>query len=160
MNVNWNDAKKYVSWLSRKTGKHYRLLTEAEWEYAARAGKTTPFNTGHTITPNQANFDGDYTYKGVDRKRTIAVGSFSPNRFGLYDMHGNVWERVEDCWVNNYQGAPSNGSAHKSGGDCSRRVLRGGSWNSYPWHMRAAYRSKNSSTGRYSNLGFRIARTL
>ena len=114
--VSWDDAKAYVTWLSGKTGKTYRLLSEAEWEYAARAGTTTPFSTGRRITPDQANFKGIYTYngssKGRYRKKTLTVGSFGENAFGLYDMHGNVWEWVEDCLSGNYKGAPKDGSVH------------------------------------------------
>ena len=162
--VSWEDAKEYVVWLSKKTGGTYRLLTEAEWEYAARAGTTTAFSTGRTITADQANFDGNYTYggsaKGVFRQQTIEVGSLSkPNAFGLHDMHGNVWEWVEDCWHDNYQGAPVNGSAWTTG-DCGRRVLRGGSWGNLPGDLRSAYRNRYSPDIRYNVIGFRLARTL
>src|SRR5262249_1208976 len=110
VNMSWEEITKgYLPWLSRKTGKTYRLLTEAEWEYAARAGTTTPFSTGLTITTDQANFDGNYTYngsaKGQYQKKTVEVGSLEPNAFGLYDMHGNVWEWVEDCYKDSYVGA-------------------------------------------------------
>jgi formylglycine-generating enzyme required for sulfatase activity len=132
INVSWNDAQAYVKWLSDKTEKDYRLLTEAEWEYAARAGTTTPFYFGRTISPDQANYNGEYTYdggpKGVYREKTTPVGSFPANAFGLHDVHGNVLEWVEDCWHENYSGSPIDGAAWKSGGDCDRRVLRGGSW--------------------------------
>jgi formylglycine-generating enzyme required for sulfatase activity len=141
-------GKEYLPWLSRKTGKTYRLLTEAEWEYAARAGTTTPFSTGRTITPEQANFDGNYTYggsaKGLYRQKTVDVGTFPPSAFGLYDMHGNVWEWVQDCWNASYQGAPSDGSGWMTG-DCGSRVLRGGSWLSFPQNLRSAFRSGNPS---------------
>jgi len=124
--VSWDDiTKEFLPWLSRKSGKTYRLLTEAEWEYAARAGTTTPFSTGRTITPDQANFDGNYTYggssKGAYRQKTVDAGSFKPNAFGLHDMHGNVWEWVQDCYKDSYSGAPVDGSASASG-DCSSRV--------------------------------------
>ena len=129
--VNWEDAQLYVSWLSGETGQSYRLLSESEWEYVARAGTTGPFHTGATISPAQANYDGNYTYgsgrKGVYRERTVSVGSFSPNAFGLHDVHGNVWEWVQDCWNKKYDGAPRDGGAWERG-DCSLRVARGGSW--------------------------------
>jgi formylglycine-generating enzyme required for sulfatase activity len=163
INVSWDDIQSYVQWLSGKTGKNYRLLSEAEWEYAARAGTTTPFHTGSRITTDQANFDGNYTYngssKGQYRKRTVAVGSFSANRFGLHDMHGNVWEWVGDCWNGNYDGAPTNSSVWNSG-DCSRRVLRGGSWDYTPRDMRSANRFWSTSGTRSIFNGFRIARTF
>ena len=164
MNVSWNDAKSYVAWLSRKTGKRYRLLTEAEWEYAARAGTTGPFHFGNTISTDQANYDGNYTYgpgrKGVDREKTVPVGSFPANRFGLHDMHGNVWEWVEDCRHDSYTGAPSDGSAWTTGGECSRRVLRGGSWDDFPRNLRSAVRFRYVTGNPYDDLGFRVARTF
>ena len=123
--VAWSEAKQYVDWLSRKTGKKYRLLSEAEWEYVARAGTTTPFSTGATINPKQANYDAKHSYAGgatgQPPQRTVAVGSFKPNAFGLHDVHGNVSEWVEDCWNEDYKGAPSDGSAWTTG-DCERRV--------------------------------------
>ena len=144
VNVSWEDAKGYAEWLSRKTGEGYRLLSESEWEYVARGGTRGPFHFGETITTDQANYDGDHTYgtgrKGVDRKKTLAVGSFPANDFGLYDVHGNVWEWVEDCWHGDYTGAPADGSAWTSGGDCGSRVLRGGSWNYEPRNLRSANR--------------------
>jgi len=163
INVSWDDiTNDYMPWLSRKTGKTYRLLTEAEWEYAARAGTTTPFSTGLTITTSQANFNADYTYggsaKGTYRQRTVEVGSFPPNAFGLYDMHGNVSEWVQDCWNMNYSRAPSDGSAWTSG-DCGRRVYRGGAWQQLPQYLRAASRSFSSGR-RDDSGGFRVARTL
>jgi len=163
IDVSWSDAKAYVEWLSRRSGKRYRLLTEAEWEYAARAGTTTPFHFGSTIGTDQANYDGRYAYgagrQGEYRGRTVPVGSFPANAFGLHDVHGNVWEWVEDCWHDSYSGAPVDGSAWTSGGDCSYRVLRGGSWYSNPWVLRAAVRSWNGSGFRLDYSGFRVART-
>lgn len=163
INVSWNDAQAYAAWLSDKTGKRYRLLSEAEWEYVARAGTTTPFNTGDRITTDQANFNGNYTSngsaKGVYRQKTVPVGSFSPNRFGLHDVHGNVWEWVEDCYNASYGGAPIDGSAWLIG-DCSERVLRGGSWSNDPRYLRSAARYWDTPTDRDSDLGFRLARTL
>ena len=161
--VNWDDAQSYVGWLSRETGEGYRLLSESEWEYVARAGTTGPFHTGATISPAQANYDGDYTYgsgrKGVYRERTVSVGSFLPNAFGLHDVHGNVLEWVQDCWNKNYDGAPRDGGAWERG-DCSLRVARGGSWDYTPRYLRSASRNRSSSGYRGDDLGFRIARTL
>ena len=163
INVSWDDAQEYVRWLSKKTGKTYRLLSEAEWEYVARAGTTTPFHTGATISPSQANFNGNKTYngstKGEYRKRTIPVGSFGANQFGLHDVHGNVYEWVQDCWIDNYKGAPSDGRAWTAG-DCSRRVLRGGSWDGIPWFLRSSGRFGGWAGGRADSSGFRVARTL
>ena len=162
INVSWEDAQAYVAWLSRTTGQRYRLLSEAEWEYAARAGTTTPFSFGATISTDQANYDGRYTYsggrKGVYRGKTTAVGSFPANAFGLHDMHGNVWERVEDCFVS-YAGAPTDGSAVTTS-SCSRRVLRGGSWGNYPQFLRSAFRSRYFPSSRSNFGGFRLARTI
>ena len=164
INVSWDDiTKDYLPWLSRKTGKSYRLLTEAEWEYAARAGTTTPFSTGRTITTEQANFDGDSTYggsaKGVYRQKTVEVGTFPANTFGLHDMHGNVWEWVADCYKDSYAGAPADGSAVTSG-DCGSGVLRGGCWVDIPRYLRSAGRDRDTSGSRYFIYGFRVARTL
>lgn len=168
INVSWGDAKQFVAWLSKKTGKPYRLLTEAEWEYAAR-GVTkasephAPFATGATINYKQANYDANFTYgkgpQGVYRQKTLDVGSLPRNAFGLHDMHGNVWEWVEDCYKDSYAGAPMDGSAVTSG-DCALRVLRGGSWNYYPRLLRSAYRYATAGGIRVENAGFRVARTL
>ena len=164
MNVSWEDARGYVEWLSGKTGKRYRLLTESEWEYVARAGTAGPFHFGSTISTEQANYDGDYTYgsgrKGVNRGKTVSVGSFPANDFGLHDVHGNVWEWVEDCWHGSYRGAPTDGSAWTTDGDCDKRVLRGGSWFDFPEILRSANRDGDSAGFRFVNYGFRIARTL
>ena len=161
--VSWKNAKGYVEWLRRKTGKRYRLLSEAEWEYVARAGTTTPFHTGRTISTEQANYDGNHTYgsgrEGAYRERTTPVGSFEPNGFGVYDVHGNVWEWVEDCWNISYRRAPTDGSAWLRG-DCDHRVLRGGSWYNIPEGLRSAYRIRNTTGNRGSLVGFRVARTL
>jgi formylglycine-generating enzyme required for sulfatase activity len=164
INVSWSDAKQYVEWLGRRTGKSYRLLSEAEWEYAARAGTTTPFHTGATITTDQANYDGNHVYangpKGIYRERTVQVGRFAANAFGLHDMHGNVWEWVEDCWNASYAGAPSDGNAWTTGGNCVQRVLRGGSWYGDPGYARSAVRIGGTTGIRRVSLGFRVARTL
>ena len=162
--VSWEDAKEYIRWLSGKTGEDYRLLSESEWEYVARAGTTGPFHYGSTVSPEQANYDGNYAYgggrKGRYRERTEPVGSFSPNAFGLHDVHGNVEEWVEDCWHGSYEGAPADGSAWTSGGDCGARVLRGGSWLSEPRFLRSAYRLWYTTDFRYFSVGFRVSRTL
>ena len=167
ISVSWEDARAYVSWLSGATGAVYRLPSESEWEYAAREGEgtTTPFHTGSTISTDQANYDGNYTYDsgngGTYRARTTPVGAFAPNAFGLYDMHGNVWEWTEDCWHDSYVGAPSDGVAWKVGGNCGHRVLRGGSWHSGPRFLRSATRFGDiTETRRINSVGFRVARTL
>ena len=163
INVSWDDAQSYVQWLSERTGGKYRLLSESEWEYVARAGTTTPFHFGSTISTAQANYNGDYTYgsgrKGRNREKTVSVGSFSANAWGLYDVHGNVWEWVGDCWNASYTGAPAEGSAWTRG-DCAKRVLRGGSWYYFPRILRSANRYRNSTGLRFDSVGFRIARTL
>jgi formylglycine-generating enzyme required for sulfatase activity len=168
INVSWQDAVQYTAWLAAKTGKPYRLLSEAEWEYAAR-GVTkatdphTPFATGETIGYKQANFDANFTYgsgkAGVYRQRTLDVGSLPPNAFGLYDMHGNVWEWVQDCYRPSYEGAPADGSAVVSG-DCPLHVMRGGSWNYYPKLLRSAYRYATPPGVRLNCAGFRAARSM
>ena len=152
-NVSWDDANKFVGWLSRETGKTYRLLSEAEWEYAARAGTTTAYSFGDSISNTQANYTGGLL-------RTAPVGSYPANAFGLHDLHGNVMEWVEDCYAGNYSaGPPSDGSAYTSG-SCSYRVFRGGSWDNYPRYLRSASRSRNTPALRSGLLGFRVARTL
>ena len=153
INVSWKDAQEYMTWLRRKTGEEYRLLNEAEWEYAARAGTRTRYSFGDDISPNDANY-----YSGGIGK-TQPVGSYRANGFGLYDMHGNVWEWVHDCWNGNYRGAPSNGDAWERG-KCGRRVWRGGAWSGFPRILRAAIRSRSDAGVRYSISGFRVARTL
>jgi formylglycine-generating enzyme required for sulfatase activity len=156
INVSWLEAKEYVAWLSRKTGKAYRLLSEAEWEYAARAGTTTRYAFGDTIAKSQAQFsEGQSDSAGS----TVEVGSFPPNRFGIHDMHGNVWEWVEDNWHPDYQGAPFDGSVWQ-GGDTILRALRGGSWRFRPDDLRSGNRFSGPWSGRRIDVGFRIARTL
>jgi len=170
--VSWEDAKAYVVWLSGRTGKGYRLLTEAEWEYAARAGTTTRGFWGDDGDQSCAYANGaDQTTKAQvpgwnyriancnDRYAyTAPVGSYRANAFGLYDMLGNVWEWTEDCWNENYNSAPTDGSAWTRG-DCSRRVVRGGSWDLDPRGLRAAIRNRGTTTGRDFGNGFRVART-
>ena len=155
--VSWEDAREYVAWLSRKTGERYRLPSESEWEYVARSGTETRYYWGDAVGRNQANCDG--CGSRWDDERTAPVGSLSANAYGLHDVHGNVWEWVEDCWNEGYTGAPSNGSAWASG-DCSRRVLRGGSWLLNPRFLRSAIRNRYPSGYRNVSVGFRVARTL
>ena len=159
VHVSWHDAKTYVRWLSRKTGKTYRLLSEAEWEYAARAGTRTIFPWGNAVGSGYANCDG--CGSAWDDHLTAPVGSFAPNGFGLHDMHGNVYEWVEDCWHSGYEGAPSDGSAWTSGGVCQVRILRGGSYDDTPALVRSANRDGNSANDRYNLFsGVRVARAL
>jgi formylglycine-generating enzyme required for sulfatase activity len=158
INVSWDDAKQYVAWLSRITGKEYRLLTEAEWEYAARGGAKTIYSWGDDIGKGNANCNGCGSQWGG--KQPAPVSSFKANDFGLHDMHGNVFELVEDFWHNNYEDAPVNGSAWLQGGNPSIRVVRGGSWNIIPQGLRAAYRLGSATGLRVNLLGFRLARTL
>jgi formylglycine-generating enzyme required for sulfatase activity len=158
INVTWEDAQRYVAWLAKTTGKPYRLLTEAEYEYAARAGATTLYPWGDDIGVNNANCKGCGSQ--WDDTQTAAVGSFAPNAFGLFDMVGNIWEWVEDCVHENYQDAPTDGSAWLEGGDCKNRIVRGGSWNNTPVNLRTANRVGTSRGFRDNLLGFRIARTL
>ena len=159
IDVSWEDAKRYVGWLSWKTGKGYRLLTESEWEYVARAGTVTRYWWGDGIGRNRANCSG--CGSRWDNEKTSPAGSFSANAFGLYDVHGNVREWVEDCWNDDYDGAPTDGSAWESEDcDCDRRTLRGGSWYLQPRDLRSAYRGWYSTGNRSSLAGFRVARTL
>ena len=160
--VNWHDAQAYAAWLSRVTGKTYRLPSEAEREYATRAGTTTPFWWGASISPGQARYGGGMVYRDCrpdECRGTASVGGFDPNPWGLYQVHGNVWEWCQDCWHENYDGAPANGSAWTTP-DSARRVIRGGSWVLYPELLRAANRLYNPATGRSHDLGFRLAQTL
>jgi formylglycine-generating enzyme required for sulfatase activity/predicted Ser/Thr protein kinase len=158
--VSWYDAVELCARLSQKSRRTYRLPSEAEWEYAARAGTTTPFHFGATITTNLANYNGNFTYgstpKGNDRQATTDVGTFPPNAFGLYDMHGNVWEWCADVWHDNYNGAPTDGTAWSVGGDNSSRILRGGSWLYYPERCRSANRDGYSSDNDSYLNGFRV----
>jgi formylglycine-generating enzyme required for sulfatase activity len=155
INVSWQDAHEYVTWLSRMTGQHYRLLSEAEWEYAARAGTTTRYSFG-----DDEGMLGEHAwYAKNSDNRTHPVGKKKPNAFGLFDMHGNVWEWCEDNWHPNYEGAPGDGSVWP-GGEPSLRVLRGGSWTNGPSLLRSAVRYGLQPGYRILGVGFRVARTL
>jgi formylglycine-generating enzyme required for sulfatase activity len=164
--VSWDDAAAYVKWLSGKTGKTYRLLSEAEREYVTRAGTTTPFWRGFSISPAQANYNGALPHGGgpvgENRARPVPVDSFQPNPWGLYQVHGNVWEWTADCYFSSYRNAPADGSAQA----CVRnenervRVMRGGSWVGSAANLRSASRYRNLQWYRSHDLGFRVARTL
>lgn len=162
--VTWHDAQQYVRWLSVQTGQTYRLPSEAEWEYACRAGTRTAFSFGDDIDPTLANYDGNFTWnggvRGEYRQGTSAAGTFPPNPWGLFDMHGNVWEWVQDVVHENYEGAPIDGVAWEEGGDQNRRVLRGGSWMYNPGYLRSALRNGFSATLSNDIVGFRVARKL
>jgi formylglycine-generating enzyme required for sulfatase activity len=162
--VNWYDAQDYLRWLMEATGRRYRLPSEAEWEYACRAGTKTAFSFGDTISTEQANYDGNFTYnggaRGEYRRGTSPAGMFPPNPWGLYDMHGNVWEWVQDVVHDNYEGAPLDGSAWEEGGDQARRILRGGSWLYNPRYLRSALRNGFSSALSNDIVGFRVVREL
>jgi formylglycine-generating enzyme required for sulfatase activity len=161
--VSWDDAKQYVAWLSRITGKEYRLLSEAEWEYAARAGSQTRYSFGD----NDAQLDEYAWYDKNSRdqtfppeKKTHPVGNKKPNAFGLYDMYGNVWEWVDDPWHESYEGSPTDGSPWVKDGDSRRHVIRGGYWNNTASYLRVANHVNEPTDGRYDTTGFRLARTL
>ena len=157
--VSWHEAVEFCRRLSARTGRDYGLPSEAQWEYACRAGSTTPFAFGETLTPELANYDWTETYasgpKGVSRQQTTEVGSFPANAWGLHDMHGNVWEWCLDPWHDSYTGAPADGSAWTAGGGTSR-LLRGGSWLYRPAGCRSAYRNRNLPGNRNLNFGFRV----
>jgi len=157
INVSCDDAEAYIAWLSQETGQAYRLPSEAEWEYACRAGTTTRYWFGDAMTPDNAN----YNDSGLGR--TSEVGAYPANPWGLHDMHGNVWEWVEDDWHENYRGAPADGSVWKetkTGSDPRLCVLRGGSWVVFSGVCRSAFRVRVDSVGRGDLIGFRVARTL
>ena len=164
--VSWNDAQAFIAWLTEQTGDSYRLPSEAEWEYAVRTGSTKKYHFGNSKSQlcsyaNHADSSTDYSGRnkscsdGVG-ERTATVGRYLPNEFGLYDMHGNAWEWVQDCWNENYRGAPSNNRAW-TGGDCNRGVLRGGSWGHAPEHLRSAARGRAVRSSRDDTIGFRLA---
>jgi formylglycine-generating enzyme required for sulfatase activity len=164
--VSWDDAIEFCARLSHKTGKPYRLPSEAEWEYACRAGTTTPFHFGETITTDLANYDGNSTYgsglKGECRQQTTEVGKFPPNAFGLYDMHGNILDWCQDAWYS-YKEAPRDGTAWMSENNNwmsennkDARLLRGGSWKNTPRSCRSAYRFKHAHSYGFNLVGFRV----
>jgi len=159
--VSWYDATEFCARLSQLTGRDYRLPSEAEWEYACRAGTTTPFHCGETITSDLANYHGYYTYgqgpKGIYRRETTEVGSFPPNAFGLHDMHGNVWEWCQDHWHSNYDDAPTDGRAWIEVEDSEQRIHRGGSWADDPRNCRSAFRFDDAPDVIDYSLGFRVA---
>ena len=160
INVSWDDAQAYVQWLSRETGERYRLLTEAEWEYVARAGTATAWYWGGR--EGQCRYaNGSHLFaRCTDRyENTAPVGSFQRNAFGLYDVSGNVYEWTEDCWNDHYWDSPIDGGARDTG-DCSQRVMRGGSWASDPWALRSANRDRFPVGMRDNNNGFRVAKTI
>lgn len=162
INVSWDDAKAYVSWLSRTAGKPYRLLSESEWEYAARAGSASAYWWGESISLDQANYFSWANSDGSSGRaigKTQGVGSYGANAWGLFDVHGNVEEWVEDCYEYSYVGAPLDGSARISG-DCSLRISRGGSWQSSSTKLRSSGRSDIVHTVRREVIGFRVARAL
>ena len=157
--VSQEDAKAYAAWLSTQTGKTYRLPSEAEWEYAARSGTRTRYSWGDEIGVNRAN--GRHSGSKWSGEQTSPVGSFAANAFGLFDMHGNVWEWVEDCWHYSYEGAPTDASAWTTGCDGSTgAVVRGGAWHSYPRDLRAAFRLWSRPSNRDANNGFRLVQDL
>ena len=161
--VNWNDATAYAAWLASLTGKNYRLLSEAEREYVTRAGSTTAFWWGNTISTDQANYNGNIAFaggvSGEWRKAALPVDSFVANPWGLYNVHCNVWEWTADCWNEKNAGNPGDGTA-RSTGDCSLRVLRGASFNNAPHTLRSARRDREPVGSRVDAFGFRVARPL
>jgi formylglycine-generating enzyme required for sulfatase activity len=162
-NVSYNDVQSYIRWLNRSTGLRYRLLSEAEWEYVAKAGGDGPFATGAAISAQDANFDGAHPY-GVNKpgrylRKTLPVGSYPANALGLHDLHGNVYEWVADCWNETHKDRPKTARARRDG-DCNFRVMKGGSWVTHGYQMRAAARIRYVKDYRYDDYGFRLARTL
>ncbi len=147
--VTWYECVEFCKRLSKLTGEDYGLPSEAQWEYACRAGTTTPFYFGETITTDLANYNNHY-------QKTTPVGQFPPNAFGLYDLHGNVWEWCADDWHDNYEGAPNDGSAWISNNDSATKILRGGSWFNFPNHCRSAYRSLNLPRSVLNDYGLRV----
>ncbi|HYW18239.1 MAG TPA: formylglycine-generating enzyme family protein [Nodularia sp. (in: cyanobacteria)] len=172
--VSWDDAVEFCARLSKKTRKTYRLPSEAEWEYACRAGTTTPFYFGDTITTDLANYRGtDWDYQGITylgnygqgpkgeyREQTTDVGKFPGNPFGLFDMHGNTWEWCQDEWHKNYNNAPTDGSAWLGDNASQNCLLRGGSWDFFPWDCRSAHRYFGSHDFGFNDMGFRVVVVL
>jgi formylglycine-generating enzyme required for sulfatase activity len=158
INVSYNDiTQQFIPWLNKTIGQRFRLPTEAEWEYAARAGSPRNYTWGNSVGSNRANCDGCGSQ--WDDRNTAPVKSFAPNGFDLYDMHGNVWEWVQDCWNKSYSGAPSNGSAWE-GGNCDMRVLRGASWKESEYDLNSAKRGHGTIDGRSYDRGFRLVQDL
>jgi formylglycine-generating enzyme required for sulfatase activity len=166
INVSWYDAVAYAEWLSDQTGKACRLLTETEWEYTARAGTTPPFSTGDCITIDQANYAGNYDYTtcgaktGVFLGETIPAVSPPPNHWELHEVHNNVWEWMQDCWHDNYEGSPSSCAVWEEGGDSNLHMIRGGSLGFKPVEIRSAYREGFTADDAEDSIGFLLARTL
>ena len=162
--ISWEDAVDYTNWLSRETGQPYRLLSESEWEYTARASTQTLFHFGNSLSSTKANYDSMHNIEFSDdrgfHEKATRVGSFRPNQFGLHDMHGNLLELVTDCWHENYEGAPRDSRAWISGGDCKLRVARGGAWIHRASLLRSAYRTAVKEKDRYNHYGFRVARAI
>ncbi|MEL6686303.1 MAG: formylglycine-generating enzyme family protein, partial [Pseudomonadota bacterium] len=165
-NISYNDAQSYIRWLNEQTGLEYRLPSEAEWEYVARAGKPLPFSTptGRGISAQEANFNGKFPYgpgteAGDYKRKTVPVGSYPANSFGVHDIHGNVYEFVSDCYVAGHMGNPGDGSPRRDG-NCEARIIRGGSWVTHGYQMRAAKRLRYTMEHRYDDFGFRLARTI
>jgi formylglycine-generating enzyme required for sulfatase activity len=163
--VDWDDATEFCQRLSAATGKDYRLPREAQWEYACRAGTTTPFSYGETISPELANYRATIAYnngpQGTHRGETTEVGILPGNNWGLHDMHGNVWEWCEDDWHSDYKGAPSDGNAWlENDRKTSRRLLRGGSWYDFPEYCRSSVRNYYARDLRFNVLGFRVSCVL
>lgn len=165
INVDWDQARSYIAWLSLLTGRHYRLLSETEREYATRAGTTTPFWWGSSIMSTQANYNSaGEPYEGGGEKgdyprRTMPVDNYQANPWGLFQVHGNVWEWTEDCWNDNHEGNPGNGQSRLTG-ECDRRVVRGGAWYDSPRDLRSAFRTGFTVSSQNDMVGFRIARSL
>ncbi len=155
INVSWGDAQAYVDWLSKQTGQVYRLPTEAEWEYAARGDTQTDYFWGNSIGKKNANCYG--CSGGFDNKKTAEVGHYQANALGVFDMHGNVWEWVQDCWHDRYDGAPQDGTAWEEK-ECDARVLRGGSWKNYPLFIRSSNRDWYEPNRSSNQFGFRVVR--
>lgn len=167
-NVSWNDAQRYLKWLSEQTGAHYRLPSEAEWEYVARAGSENVFHSGNCIATDQANFHGKETYldcpaTGQYLGKVTDIGSYPANAWGLHDAHGNIFEWTQDCWHENYTHAPTDGSTwldQEDNAQCDLRVIRGGSWSGRAIDIRAAARARNFRNHKSIFIGFRVARDL
>ncbi|MFN6339407.1 MAG: formylglycine-generating enzyme family protein, partial [Cyanobacteriota bacterium] len=158
--VSWQEAMEFCRRLSQRTQREITLPSEAQWEYACRAGTTTPFAFGETLTSELANYDGSYTYgtgpKGLYRKGTTDVGNFPANAWGVHDMHGNVWEWCLDPWHDNYEGAPTDGTAWADGGSSGAKPLRGGSWFNGPGLCRSAFRVRWPLDNSGNYVGFRL----